>query len=225
MVKRPDSISKRIIEAAFALAAEKDWRRVSLSEIVAHAELTLAEFAEEFSSKGAILIAFTRQIDAEVLENLDEKTETETPRDRLFGVMMKRFDALAPYKPGLASMLRTPDGDLATFAAGACRYLHSMALMLEAADISTAGLRGRLRVQGLAAIYPGILRVWLNEEAGDMPRTMAALDRWLRHAESVDQWLCRRPSMRREAEPEPEEPAPSPRRRRRRGGGRAAASA
>lgn len=226
MVKRPDSIFKRIIEAAFALAAERDWRKVSLSDIAAHAELTLAQFAEHFSSKGAILIAFTRQIDAAVLENLDEKIETETPRDRLFGVMMKRFDALAPYKAGLASMLRTPDGDLATFAAGACRYFHSMALMLEAAEISTAGLRGRLRVQGLAAIYPGILRIWLNEEAEDMPRTMAALDRWLRHAESVDQWLCRRPSARRAAEPEPEEPTPSPSRRRgRRGGGRGRAAA
>ena len=227
MVKRPDSLSKRIIDAAFALAAEKDWRKVSLNEIATRADLTLAEFAEHFSSKGAILIALTRQIDAEVLDDLGEGSATETPRDRLFGVMMKRFDALAPYKAGLASILRTPDSDLGAFAAGACRYLHSMGLMLEAAGVSTAGFHGRLRVQGLAALYPGVLRVWLNEEADDMPRTMAALDRWLRRAESVDQWLCRRPSARTEPEPEaePEEPTPPPRRGRRGGGRRAAASA
>jgi hypothetical protein len=184
--------------------------------------------AEQFPSKGAILIAFARQTDAEVLENLDEDTEMETPRDRLFGVMMRRFDALTPYKAGLASMLRAPDADLATFTAGACRYMGSMGLMLEAAGVSTAGLRGRLRVQGLAALYPAVLRVWLNEEAADMPRTMAALDRWLRRAESVDQWLCRWPHGRQAApEPEPEAPSPPPSRRgRRRGGrGRAAASA
>lgn len=220
MVKRPDSLSKRVIDAAFALAAETDWRRVSLADIAARADVTLAEFAEHFSSKGAILLAFTKQIDAEVLANLDEETPSETPRDRLFGVMMKRFDALAPYKTGLAAMLRAPDGDLATFAAGACRYLHSMALMLEAAGISTAGFQGRLRVQGLAAIYPGVLRIWLNEEAEDMPRTMAALDRWLRRAESLDQWLCRRPAARK-TEEEPE--APTPRRRGRRGGATASA--
>lgn len=228
MAKRPDSISKRIIDAAFALASEKDWRRVSLAEIAERAGSTLAELAEQFPSKGAILIAFARQTDAEVLENLDEDTEMETPRDRLFGVMMRRFDALAPYKAGLASMLRAPDTDLASFTAGACRYMGSMGLMLEAAGVSTAGLRGRLRVQGLAALYPAVLRVWLNEEAADMPRTMAALDRWLRRAELVDHWLCRRPYGRQAApEPEPETPSPPPSRRgRRRGGrGRAAASA
>jgi AcrR family transcriptional regulator len=221
MVKRPDSLSKRVIDAAFALAAETDWRRVSLADIAARADVTLAEFAEHFSSKGAILLAFTKQIDAEVLANLDEEeTPSETPRDRLFGVMMKRFDALAPYKTGLAAMLRAPDGDLATFAAGACRYLHSMALMLEAAGISTAGLQGRLRVQGLATLYPGILRIWLNEEAEDMPRTMAALDRWLRRAESLERWMCHRPAAR-QTEEQPDEP--KPRRRGRRGGATASA--
>ncbi len=197
MVKRPDTLSKHVIDAAFALAAETDWRRVSLADIAARADLTLAEFAAQFSSKGAILLAFTKQIDAEVLANLDDDTPSETPRDRLFDVMMKRFDALAPYKAGLAAMLRAPDGDLALFAAGACRYLQSMALMLEAAGISTAGFQGRVRGQGLATLYPGILRVWLSEEAADRPRTMGGLDRWLRRAESLDQWICRRPAARR----------------------------
>lgn len=220
MVKRPDNLSKRIIDAAFALAAESDWRRVSLADIAARADLTLAEFAEHFSSKGAILLAFTKQIDAEVLTNLDDDTPSETPRDRLFGVMMKRFDALMPYKAGLAAMLRAPDGDLASFAAGACRYFGSMALMLEAAGISTAGLQGRLRVQGLATLYPGILRTWLSEDAPDMPRTMAALDRWLRRAESLDQWMCRRPAAK-QTEEQPDEPTPP--RRGRRGGAEASA--
>jgi AcrR family transcriptional regulator len=230
MVKRPDSISKRIIDAAFELAAETGWRRVSLGDIAARASVTLAELAEHFSSKGAILIGFTRQIDAEVLANLDEETAEESPRDRLFGVIMKRFDALMPYKAGLAAILRAPDGDVASFAAGACRYVGSMGLMLEAAGVSTAGFHGRLRVQGLAAIYPTVLRTWLNEDAADMPRTMAALDRWLRRAEAADQWLCRRPSYRREEPPEPEAPEPEParpRRARRRGRrtGRGGASA
>jgi AcrR family transcriptional regulator len=225
MVKRPESISKRAIDAAFELAAEKGWRRVALHEIAARAAMPLAEFAAAFPSKGVILVAFMRMIDEQVLENLDADTDEESPRDRLFGVMMKRFDALRPFKEGLAGMLRAPDGDLASFAAGTCRYIASMGLMLEAAGISSAGLRGRLRVQGLAALYPAVLRVWLNEDEEDMPRTMAALDRWLRNAEMIDQRLCGW-SARPTAEPVRPADRPSPRgkTRRRRGGRKAGAA-
>lgn len=221
--KRPGSAADRIIDAAFALASEQDWRRVSLGDIAARAGVTLGELAAHFSSKGEILVGFMRLIDEQVLNDIAPASEHETPRDRLFDIIMKRFDALAPYKAGMAAMLRAPDSDLGALAAGACRYFSAMGLMLEAAGISTAGWRGRLRVQGLAAIYPAVLRTWINEEAEDMPRTMAALDRWLQRAEALDQRLSGGPA----SAPESCEPqAPPPRRRTRKsGGGRPSATA
>ncbi len=210
MVKSPESISDRIIDAALELAAETSWRRVALHEIAERAGVTLAACAEEFPTKGAILVAFGRRIDQQVLENLEEPVEGEGARDRLFGVVMKRFDALRPYKPAIAGILRAPDGDLGSLAVGACRYLGSMGLMLEAAGVSTAGLRGRLRLQGLAALYPAVLCTWLKDDTEDMSRTMAALDRWLRNAEMLDQRLCGWTGGRaRPAEPPPS-PAPPP---------------
>ncbi|MEE8536313.1 MAG: TetR family transcriptional regulator, partial [Kiloniellales bacterium] len=66
MVKKAD-LPKEIIETALRLAAETGWRDLSLAAIAAAAKLPLAKVYPVFSSKQAILNAFTRRIDAEVL--------------------------------------------------------------------------------------------------------------------------------------------------------------
>jgi hypothetical protein len=60
-----------------------------------------------------------------------------------------------------------------------------MALMLEAAGLATGGVRGVLRIKGLALIYLATLRVWLRDESADKARTMAALDTQLRRTEAL----------------------------------------
>ena len=64
-----------------------------------------------------------------------------------------------------------------------------MALMLEAAGLAAGGARGVLRIKGLALVYLASLRVWLKDESADKARTMAALDKQLRRAESLMQRL------------------------------------
>ncbi|MEE8226604.1 MAG: TetR family transcriptional regulator, partial [Kiloniellales bacterium] len=69
--------------------------------------------------------------------------------------------------------------------AGAPRFLHSMAWMVEAAGLSSAGLSGAVRTEGLALVYLNALRVWLADDTEDMAETMAALDWGLRQAETL----------------------------------------
>jgi hypothetical protein len=64
--------------------------------------------------------------------------------------------------------------------------VRSMAWMLEAAGVGDGSWRGAARAHLLAALYLAVMRVWLNDESADMMKTMAALDRRLRNAES---WL------------------------------------
>ena len=63
--------------------------------------------------------------------------------------------------------------------------LQSLAWMLEAAGIDSSGLRGAVRVRGLALIWAAAFRVWLDDEDGGLAPTMAELDRRLRQAESL----------------------------------------
>ncbi len=58
-----------------------------------------------------------------------------------------------------------------------------MGWMLEAAGIPAAGLRGRLRANGLVGVWLYTLRAWQDDASADLAGTMAALDKALDQAE------------------------------------------
>ena len=115
--------------------------------------------------------------------------------DRLFDVLMRRFDALRPYREALGNILCAEAGDPASALCGLCRLKRSMACMLEAAMLSPTGLRGALRVKALGLAYLATLRVFLRDESPDMATTMAALDRNLARLERLAR-LCSRTRYR-----------------------------
>ena len=141
------SEADRIIDAAFARIATEGWRRLSLAAIAAEAGLPILRVYRIFRSRQAILCAFFRRIDETVLAEPPAPEEGERPRDRVFDLLMRRFDALGPYKPALDMLGRELAGDPASALAAAAGLLRSMRWMLEAADIATGGLRGALAVK------------------------------------------------------------------------------
>ena len=178
-------IEQRIVDAALALASERRWREVALADIAERAGVALVDVYRHCPSKAAAVAAFLRRIDAAVLAGTRAEDGEQEARDRLFDVIMRRFDALQPYKQAVASILADTPADPVAALCGARPFLRSMAWMLEAAGLSATGLAGRLRVHGLALVYGTTLRVWLNDDSADLARTMAALDRNLRRAESL----------------------------------------
>ncbi len=188
MVKKAD-IPDHVIDTAMALAAERSWSGLSLAEIAAEAKLPLSKLYPLFSSKQSILAAFSRRIDAMVLaEELSSEELAEPARDRLFDVMMRRFDALLPYREALANIVYDSLRHPLQGVAGAPQLARSMRWMLEAAAIPAEGLPGLLRVKGLSAIYLATLRVWLRDDSDDLAKTMAALDAQLRRVEALLNW-------------------------------------
>jgi AcrR family transcriptional regulator len=179
------SDSDRIIDAALACIARQGWRRLSLTDIAAEAGLPILGVYRLYSSKPAILCAFFRRVDEAVLAAPLDSEPDERPRDRVFDLLMRRFDALTPYRAALEVLGRElPTDPLAALAAGA-GLLRSMRWMLEAAGISGEGLGGVLTVKLTAAAYLATLRVWLRDESPDLAPTMAALDRRLR---GIERW-------------------------------------
>ncbi len=198
-------VADRVIDAALALAAERGWRDLALADIAEAAGVSLADLYAHFRSKEAILVAFSRRIDAQVLAGDDPDLAVQPVRDRLFDVLMRRFDALAPHRDALRAILRASCADPLAAVCGALALRRSMACMLEAARLDASGLRGLARIKGLAAIYLATMRVWLDDDSADLARTMAALDRRLAQAERLIR-LCRAiPRPRRRARrPEPD---------------------
>jgi AcrR family transcriptional regulator len=183
MPKRPDP-ARRILDAALALAARQPWRRTSLADIAAEAGMPILAVHDVYRSKAAILDAFRRRIDGEVLAGA-EADRGERARDRLFDTIMRRFDSLAAHKAAVRELTRGAAGDPSTLRA-APGVLRSMSWMLEASGIDASGWRGLMRAQLLACLYAAVLRVWLEDDSPDMTRTMAVLDRRLR---SASRWL------------------------------------
>jgi hypothetical protein len=107
----------------------------------------------------------------------------------LFDVVMRRFDALTPYRSGLDSISQDLRGDPVAAAVYACSLRRSMAWMLEAAGIPSDGIAGALRIKGLGVVYLMVFRIWLTDDSADLSRTMAALDARLRQAEQFSQNL------------------------------------
>jgi len=176
-------LREEVVDAALALAAEGPWREVTLADIAARAGLPLADVVEEFATKLSVVRGFMRRIDREVLENLDPELAQEPARERLFDVLIGRFEALNPHKAAVRSLwdalARDPDA-LAVLNRAAIR---SQLAMMAAAGLNAEGLSGMVRAQGIAMIFFRTMRVWLDDEDPGMARTMAALDRYLRDAE------------------------------------------
>jgi AcrR family transcriptional regulator len=179
------SDSDKIIDAALACIARRGWRRLSLGDIAAEAGLPILRVYRLFSSKPAILCGFFRRIDEAVLAAPPEGEPDERPRDRVFDLLMRRFDALQPYRAALDVLARDLPTDPLAALAAAAGLLRSMRWMLEAAGISAEGLGGAVAVKLTAAAYLATLRVWRRDESPDLAPTMAALDRRLR---GIERW-------------------------------------
>jgi len=201
-----EETNQRIVAAAMTLAAECGWRRTGLAEVARAAGVPLAELYRRFPTRAHLLAGLSRIADAAVLADEpaapDATEEDETPRDRLFDVMMRRFDALLPYRDGLAAVTRDLRREPLTALAFAPHIARSMAWMLRAARIDPDAPGGAALVAGLVAVHARVMRVFLADDTADLARTMAALDAELRRGES---WLAalRRRDSRRATQAEP----------------------
>lgn len=180
-----------IIDATMALIAERPLADVTPGAIAAEAGVSLADLQRHFTSRMAILAAFSARVDQSVLAGDHSDMVDESPRDRLFDILMARLDALSPYRAALAALMRAVrrDPELALALNGIA--MRSQAWMLAAAGVSPRGLRGKLAVQSLVVGFAQVLRVFLSEDDPGLPRTMAALDKELRTLEARHNRLAR----------------------------------
>lgn len=174
-----------IVEAAFRLAAERPWSEVTLGAIAESAGVSLAELARHVSGKPDILDAFARRLDSRLLDSLAGDQVEGDAHDRIFDIMLRRFELLTPHKAAIASIARSPADGPVEWLALLASSLVTQGWMLAAADIKLSGFRGDVARLGLAKIAADTLMVWLKDDDTGLARTMAALDRKLRDGEAL----------------------------------------
>lgn len=179
-------IKQSAVHAALDLAAEQGWENVDLKGIAKHAKLNLSDLHDYFDDKFDILAAYGRMVDKQVLENAtagELDNDALSCRDRLFDILMDRFDTLNDHRAGVISVLDAFKYDPKHAVISLPHLGRSMTWMLEAAGIPTNGIKGSLKIAGLTGLYLKVLRVWVKDDSVDMGKTMSALDKGLGHAE------------------------------------------
>jgi AcrR family transcriptional regulator len=175
----PGTDRDKIVAAFLALLAEQPIENVGFADIAARAGVSLATLRGEFASKLAILAAYLKEIDRKVLAGGDADLADEPARERLFDVLMRRLEALAPQRAAIRSLMRSARRNPGLAVAVNGLAVNSQQWMLAAANIAASGPKGMVRAQGLALLYARVLRTFVNDEDAGLARTMAALDRAL----------------------------------------------
>jgi AcrR family transcriptional regulator len=219
---RGTSDRHKAVDALMALLAEHRFEQIGLAEVAGRAGLKLSQLRAEFGSTLAILAAHVKDVDSAVLAGGDadksvEELTDEPARERLFEVLMRRLEVLAPDKAAMRSLLRSARRNPGLALALNAFAVRSQTWMLEAAGIGAHGPRGRLRAQGAALMFARVVAVWLDDDEPGLDRTMAVLDRALNSAARwagllddlacVPAMLCRGPRRRRARDEEEAEAA------------------
>ena len=170
---------EKIIAAFMALLGEKRFEEIGFGDIASRAGVSLAACRGEFGSTLAILAAHAKELDRKVLAGGEGDMAEEPPRERLFDVLMRRIEAMAPYREATRSLIRSAGRNPGLAFALNGLAVRSQSWMLAAADIDGAGPRGMIRAQGLAALFASVLRTWVDDEDEGSARTLATLDRAL----------------------------------------------
>ena len=103
MAKKADTAAQ-ILDAALTLAAEQGWRNVTMPEIAARATLPLPDLYGYAPGKNAVLDRLGRMVDEKVLAG-GETDPDDDIRDRLFDLLMRRFDALNEHRQGFRAVI------------------------------------------------------------------------------------------------------------------------
>lgn len=179
---------EKILGAFLTLLAEKRFERIELADVAQLSNVSLADLRGEFGSTFDMVSAFMRETDKKVLAGgaqltLDPELADQSARDRLFDVLMRRFEVLAPHREAVRSLYRS-----ARTNPGLALGLNKLAVrsqqwMLSGAGIGSSGMIGGIRAQGLAGLYARAMKTWLDDEDPGLARTMASLDRQLEGGE------------------------------------------
>src|ERR1700716_146633 len=140
---------ERIIDAFMALLAEKPFEQIGFAEIAKGAGVSLSDLRGALGSTLAILAAYVKQLDRAVLAGDDADMTEEPPRERLFDVLMRRIELLAPHKAAVRSLMRSAVRNPGLAFALQGLALRSQQWMLTAGDIGGSGPRGLVPAHGL----------------------------------------------------------------------------
>ncbi|HVY85953.1 MAG TPA: hypothetical protein VG943_12510 [Caulobacterales bacterium] len=177
------AVRRDLARAALSVAAAKPWREATLAQLAAEAGRPVSDFYA--GSLGEAVDCVEEAFDRAIGEDLDALDPNQSVRDRLFELIMRRFEAMEPHRAAVLAMEAGVDRDPTLLAAAHQRHVRCARWVLALAGLEADGVTGHARAQGLGVIIGQARAAWRGDAAGDFAKTMASLDKNLRRAEEM----------------------------------------
>ncbi|MGE0595940.1 MAG: hypothetical protein AB7P07_06230 [Hyphomonadaceae bacterium] len=174
---------RELARAALSYAGANSWRDATLPKLAVEAGRSAADFYG--ASLGEAVDCVEEAFDRAIAENIDDLDPGQSVRDRLFELIMRRFEAMEPHRAAVIAMEQGQDRDPVLMAAAHQRHVRCARWILALAGLEADGMTGNARAQGLGVIIGQARAAWRGDEAGDFAKTMASLDKNLRRAEEM----------------------------------------
>lgn len=162
-------------QAAIAYISMHGWSEASLVKIAQESNIATEEFYKYFPSKFNILDELFTRIDMQTLANVEKFNPADTSEEKLFAVLMGRFDSMRPYKEVIRKLWYDSLSEPILLLSSAPKGLTSLNWMLELADIHLTGWGGAMKLKLFALLYLSEIKVWLEDDSEDMAKTMSSL--------------------------------------------------
>lgn len=181
--KQPD-----LITIAFDLIAEEGWRSLSMTTIAARSKLPLDKVYGQLSGKSDVIRQFANRMDTATFSGDVSEMDELTAKERLFELLMRRFDALKPYRAAFLEVEKRRELDCMAKTALFCRMDRLAERLLDACQSSYTGVSRRIVRRLLMAAYAKVFSVWLKDDSEDLALTMSELDKRLGQLETIQKF-------------------------------------
>lgn len=166
-----------LLEAALGLIEREGWQAYRPLRLARETGAGLAEIVTQLGGRADILAAMGRRADMAMIDVTAEELAEMSPKERVFELMMRRFESLRPARPALRRLKREAAPEV--WLEGLGNLHRAMKLLVEAGDLVGYGPRRALVGAALASAYLRTGRIWLDDDSEDLAATLAELNRQL----------------------------------------------
>ncbi len=180
---------ERIVDTALALAERRSWEALRLHDLALELGTTLDHLRIHFREKKEIVDAWFDRADAAMLqEGARPELAVLSARARIHRLLLTWLGALAAHKKVTRQMIlnKLEPGHVHYQIAGALRVSRTVQWLREAASRDAVFARRALEETVLTGIYLATFTRWMADDATDISRTAAFLDRLLAGAERLE---------------------------------------
>jgi len=181
-------VDQRLVGGFWQAVAARGWHGTTMLAVATASGVPVATLRRRCPDRARMLCLHNAAIDAAVLGGT-VPGQAGAARDRVFDVLMRRIDALQPHRLGILRFTRDLPRDPALGLLALAGLPRSMRWMLEAAELSTGGVRDLLLAPALGVVWLATARAWTKDDSVDLGATMAALDRAMDRAEQAGRSL------------------------------------